>query len=269
MLTKDLYQNNSGKTLRMAQLDHALIDVNFFSKPKIKGLRYKHGELAALYLVKIILELSGATQATISQEAALATAQETGIAEDKAEDILAYCIDNGILEVAGSGITQQRVVEDQQSLFEKREATRLRVNKKRIGNALQSRTSDTDTVTDPDLDLDLKEDRVVLEIDEISLEQLKCANGPELVQRAVELAEAHINSKKGTPEFHSLKAAARNGAAYLGSWALSKARIQLANEAAASDRQKKKPPDFEAQKQERKQRELDAARKRDLEKGNK
>ncbi len=280
MLTNETYTKAQDQSAPAAQLKHILLDVDFFDKPKVKGLLYKFGHSSGLFLIRLYMALARATGATISQEAAQAIAYEMRI-DDRADDILGYCIDNQLIELCENGFTQDRVKADQIALQAKRTRVSTYVTKHR-SNRLQNRLHDAhestypDTVYVSDLDnINIQEggagetppapDLIKLEIDEISLEQLKCTHGPEVVERAILLAESHVNAARGTPDFDGLKRKARNGAHYLGSWALSAARQQLAKEAAAQNQLSKKPPDFETQKEQRKKRELEHAHKKDEE----
>jgi len=106
-----------------AQLDHALLDVHMWSKPKLKTLRLKFGQLARLWYSDITLDLSAATNAEIDEELALALAEELGIEDPVA--LLSYCLEKGLLFSPSPGrISSVRVVEDQEKLAEQREKWR-------------------------------------------------------------------------------------------------------------------------------------------------
>jgi hypothetical protein len=99
-------------------------------------------------------------------------------------------------------------------------------------------------------------DEKLLRFSEIDYEQLCVANGQSVVNLAISLAEAHIARKKGTPEYTALKDQARNGPAFIRSWALSKARIQLDEEEAAAARKTRAiapPRDFEEERKRKRE----------------
>lgn len=103
-----------------AQLDHLLLDADFFDKPKAKALLHRFGPVAQLFLVRLYLSLSRATNAEISKDAALGIAWEVRL-EGQAEEILAYLVQEGMLQITeGGDFTAQRVVEDQEKLAEAR-----------------------------------------------------------------------------------------------------------------------------------------------------
>lgn len=106
-----------------AQLDHVLLDVDFFDKPKARALLFKFGPLAQLYLIKLYAALSRATNAIISQDAALGIAWELRI-ESGALEILDFCISEEMLERVEGGISSARVAEDQEKLANARERWR-------------------------------------------------------------------------------------------------------------------------------------------------
>lgn len=108
------------KPKERAQLSHALIDVDFFDKPKIKALNYKYGQLASLLLIRILMSLSRATDAEIDLDAARCIGHEVGLG-DKTDEVLDYLFSHGLLtHVGNTGVTQERVIADQESCASKR-----------------------------------------------------------------------------------------------------------------------------------------------------
>ena len=77
------------------QLKHMLIDVDFAAKPKIKAMRAKFGQLARLWLIDVLCDLSRATNAEIERWAAIAIAQDLGITNG--DELIDYCVERGIL----------------------------------------------------------------------------------------------------------------------------------------------------------------------------
>jgi len=159
----------------MAQLDYALIDVDFFDKPKVKGLIFRHGNDGALFLLRCILLLSRSTDGECSQDALYGLGYEMRLSGDEVTCILEYCVEHGMLAQLGDIYQNSRVLQDQKKLETKRERTKNRVERYReksnadvtryssvtndSGNALQTRYPVTVTVTDPVtvFDINIKE----------------------------------------------------------------------------------------------------------------
>ena len=102
-----------------AQLDHALIHVDFTDKPKIKSLLGEFGEYgihAQFFVIKMILALSRATNAEMTISAAKGIAWELRI-ESKADAIIEYCFKEGIFfRVGEDKLSNDMVAEDQEKL---------------------------------------------------------------------------------------------------------------------------------------------------------
>lgn len=147
------------------QLKHLLLDVDFFDKPTVRALVYKHGHLAALTYMRWLMLMSRASNAFVTRDALFSIAREVlaGVSVTVAtpENVLAYCLKTGMIEQCGDDeYTNDRVVKDQESCADKREKSISRVEKHREKkrdecNALQTRTPDpaTDTVLDPNSSL--------------------------------------------------------------------------------------------------------------------
>lgn len=107
-----------------AQLDHVLLDVGFFVDDKIVELEEEYGELAQLFLVKVLAMMSAATNGEISFAAARGVRGRT-IEKDKAQEILEFCVKRGILSQTTEGLlTNSRVQKDQESLAKQRKKWR-------------------------------------------------------------------------------------------------------------------------------------------------
>lgn len=150
------------------QLRHALIDVNFASKPKVQALRAEHGPLAELLLVRLICVLSAATDGIARKSVAYVQGHDIGLDRVKVDEILGYLASEQMLTVLGDSMTQERVVEDQRKLAERRasaaqrqQAWRDKRVTSRVTNAFSGRdvtvSPVTDTDTDIGSDLDLKD----------------------------------------------------------------------------------------------------------------
>lgn len=150
------------------QLRHALIDVNFASKPKVQALRAEHGPLAELLLIRLICVLSAATDGIARKSVAYVQGHDIGLDRAKVDEILSYLAFEQMLTILGDSMTQERVVEDQKRLAEKRAQAAQRQQAwrdKRVTSRVTNAFSESDvtvspvTDTDTDLgsDLDLKD----------------------------------------------------------------------------------------------------------------
>lgn len=115
----------------MAQVTYIRFDVDFFDKPKIKGLAYRCGQEAVLLLVRLLCAMGRATNGEISRDAWEAIGAENGLNQEKTLSCITYMIDQGILGGTLESLTNERVKQDQSALEKKREATRERVAKNR------------------------------------------------------------------------------------------------------------------------------------------
>jgi hypothetical protein len=111
----------------MAQLEYIRLDTDFFDKPKIKGLVYRHGHESVGFLLRLLCSMGRATEGFIGRDAWEAIGIESGIDPDRAEKLVAYCLDQGILDGDLSAISNSRVHADQDALDKKRGAARERV----------------------------------------------------------------------------------------------------------------------------------------------
>lgn len=127
-------QNNipTQQSKKRVQLKHALFDINFFAKETIAELGEDKGELAQLYLIKILMMMSGATDAEISRSAALSL--RGSLSKEAAIDILDYCTDpiRSILYITRPGfLSNSRVEADQESIAAKQDKWRTEKRKAR------------------------------------------------------------------------------------------------------------------------------------------
>ena len=152
----------------MAQLDHLLLDVDFFSKPKICSLKRRFGPLAQFWLIKIYCQMSRATNALIDEDVLFYEAEELGINE--ARELIEYSLSSGLIAKEGDLYTNSRVAKDQKALATKRKNKKEINERYRAGiskqthdnhediletsqNNLRDVSPDTDTVTVTDTDL--------------------------------------------------------------------------------------------------------------------
>ena len=114
---------SSNQSKKRAQLSHVLIDVDFFDKPKIRSLEMWFGPLGTLLLVRLLGDISRATNAEIDDECFEFHAKHIGFA--LGSEFLDYCIDREILSRTSLNcISNSRVIEDQEKLAEQQDKWR-------------------------------------------------------------------------------------------------------------------------------------------------
>ncbi len=124
MSTHDQNSTSHKQSNKRAQLDHLLLDADFFDKPKPRALIFKFGPIAQLYLIRLYAALSRATNAEISLDAALGVAWELRI-EEQATAIINFCLEQEMLIKTQSGLlSSKRVADDQERLYQTREKWR-------------------------------------------------------------------------------------------------------------------------------------------------
>lgn len=159
------------------QLDYALLDVDFFDKPKTVALMGRFGHISALYLIQVILTLSKATDAVMDVYAAYGLGSRYGISIELSKEIIAYCVKENMLSLQGETLTQQRVAEDQERLAEKRRKDAEYQKQRRQGKRRDDVENDQAPVpvTVTDTDINKKYGVAIgngLVVDEISYESL-------------------------------------------------------------------------------------------------
>lgn len=142
---------------KRVQLKHILLDVDFFEKPKVLALEYKHTAIAVLVYVKWLTLMSRATNGVVSRESLFGIAKEyfrnLGTLVATPESVLKTCIDTGMIVELDGGYSNERVLKDQEACALKRSESSERQKKYReraqhTSNALQTRLPVTETVTD-------------------------------------------------------------------------------------------------------------------------
>lgn len=151
MLSTNENTTTAQQSKKRVQLKHVLLDVDFYDKPKIRALSFKHKKISAGWLSHCYMQMSRASDAVVDRDCLEALAVEWGI--PNFDEVLQYCIANKLIHQSGSGYSNTRVEEDQEACAEKREeslkrAARFRDRQRSVTNALRTRTPDTDTVTD-------------------------------------------------------------------------------------------------------------------------
>lgn len=217
-------QTENSTSEETVQLKHILLDVDFYDKPKVKALAYKHGQLAVHLYVRWLTLMSRASNALVTRDALGAIAHEVGFHEEAFSEILTYCINTGMLfESEDKEISNSRVLQDQLSCAVKRKEAKERQSKyrenKRVTNALPTRFPVSVSVPvskDPDPNkikvLDF------LYFDEISIDTWKAKLGIKQFERACEKLNGWIGQSQGTPEFQSRKTTGENASFALQNW---------------------------------------------------
>lgn len=113
-----------------AQLDHMLIDVDFFSNPKICALHRRFADAGILALLQIYGAMSRATNATIDEDALMYIVDTARGVED-CKNFIPYCLERGLIVQEGSGYSNSRVIADQERLYVQQEKWRDRKRKQR------------------------------------------------------------------------------------------------------------------------------------------
>ncbi len=107
--------------MKRDQLDYVQLDIDFLNKPKIKALGFKFGALAQLLVISALLDMGGATNGEIDDDAFNALASIYGFDPQKSIEILNYLLETKILFRADSKkITNSRIIEAQQEVADKR-----------------------------------------------------------------------------------------------------------------------------------------------------
>jgi len=136
------------------QLSHLLIDVDFFDKPTVRALEFKHGKLAALLYVRWLMLMSRASNALVTRDSLQSLGEFVLDDPSKFDEVLSYCLKTRMLtNVKDDLFTNERVIKDQESCALKREQATQRQKKYREkmdqnSNALVTRLPDTDTDTE-------------------------------------------------------------------------------------------------------------------------
>ena len=113
-----------------AQLDHVLLDVDFFNNPKIRAFKGKFGHISQLCLIDAYTAMSRATNAIIDGDCVIAILSDYQLKWDFWE----HCLDKGLVKIEGQGYSNSRVIQDQEKLGKSQDKWRL-ANGKRKGDS--------------------------------------------------------------------------------------------------------------------------------------
>lgn len=98
-----------------AQLKHVLLDVDFFTNPKIRAMQRRYNVFATLGLIEVYMAMSMATNAVIDNDALLAIFEDQGA--DDPQGLIDYLLTNGLIIKELNGFSNSRVIKDQESLY--------------------------------------------------------------------------------------------------------------------------------------------------------
>lgn len=148
---QDTTPGSSSQRKNRVQLDHVLIDVDFFDKPKIKAIDFKFGPLASTLLVRLYCDMSRATDAEIPVDCANAIAE--AIRFEKFDEFLTYCITFDIIRYGSSKLflTNSRILSDQENVAEKQDKWRTKRRQQRDRSETDRSALNSEIVNTEDL----------------------------------------------------------------------------------------------------------------------
>lgn len=111
-----------------AQLDHVLLDVDFFNNPKIRALKGKFGHISQLCLIDAYTAMSRATNAIIDGDCVMAILSDYQLKWDFWE----HCLDKGLVKIEGQGYSNSRVIADQERLGKSQDKWRVANGKRKV-----------------------------------------------------------------------------------------------------------------------------------------
>lgn len=153
-------ENNTNP--KRVQLDHLLLDVDFFHKPTVKEFRLEFGYAAACWLIELYCLMSRATEGCISRRLAVGTADDMRLENGNA--MIDYCLANGLLHLEDDQLTNSRVIKDQEQCAKKRARWRKAKSKDEESSEDSARnvarnkrdSVNTEDLNTEDLNIDIK-----------------------------------------------------------------------------------------------------------------
>lgn len=249
-------------TASQCKISTTIWDLDWLNEPEIRLLA-KRFPMAGPFVYQAICCEIGTKGGFLRKDLLEAIADQTTASLEAVSKIVEYCANLDILQVTEHGITSRRM----QREIEK--TLRMKLSKKLkgdpilifpwssafdLGSTLPDLGSET---SDPSKERrgeersgEVKERKGegeqsgYLVMDPIALEQLKVSQGAEVVARAIQLAEAHIEKQRhiASSDYKRLVQEAKSGIAFLKTASLSIARQQLDNEAASASRKSRASP---------------------------
>jgi len=231
------------------KLKRAYINVGYPRHADILSLTHRFKIQGKCASYDLILAMSEASGGIIDKDAFLYTCKLNEVEDPEA--YLTYCIQKGIFKEVEGGYTNSFVEKDQENYAKKLEEDKERKQRKNGNKSDSDRTpygneTESDRNLDIDNDIDLNKNNncvqvgefKLLHFDQITWEALQLQHQKPVLDRAIQLAEAHIEKQKtkDPQRYRELKKEAESGKAYLLSWPISKAYEQLAGEKAANNR---------------------------------
>ncbi len=110
---------------KRVSLKHALIVVDYYTDPLIRGLNFRYGAIAELLLVRLTCCISKSPASAIDRDTAYSVASDLGL-RDQAIEIVQYMIDKGILLIQDDFISKPSVIKDSEKLAKVQEDHRER-----------------------------------------------------------------------------------------------------------------------------------------------
>lgn len=139
-----------------AQLDHLLLDVDFFNKPTIIDFQYEHGSSAVLWLIQVYCQMSRATNGCIKKSVLRKLGDDLKITS--LEEVIDYASKNNLICNFNDGrhihedlYTNARVQQDQASLARKKASKAEANTKYKLRDNLKSSPSELQVVLKDDL----------------------------------------------------------------------------------------------------------------------
>lgn len=113
---------------KRAKLSKVQFDIGFFKKSTIRAIRFRFGDVGLLLYMALLLEMGGAENAEIDEDAARETASGYGFPVEKTDEFLRYCLERGSLSQGSRSflLTNSRVIADQVAVAKKQEQWRNR-----------------------------------------------------------------------------------------------------------------------------------------------
>lgn len=259
------------------KLKRAYINVGYPRHADILSLTNRFGISGKCASYDLILAMSEASKGVIDEDAFYYTCKINEVKDPEA--YLTYCISKGIFIKVDGGYSNAMVVKDQENyakVIEKdkeRKAVRSRseseLDRNQSGKNLESgRKLDIDYDYENDLNLNKKEvvelpqnplahtppeyfnkpdpnfhwgPRKIIRFSSIDWELFRSQNPPDIVDMAIELAEAHVEKLELSDpgEYSNQKKRALKGFAYCSSWPKAEAHKRCAEKKTADNRVKK------------------------------
>jgi hypothetical protein len=237
------------------KLPAILIKSDFFLKPRNRKWLAEQGAEALVVLLAFWAASSQEKNCKLKKSEILFVNFPIQVSDERVFEILGSAVAVGLLEEDEENFFNSQIVKDNESFLAKSEnyskghqkrgrnqdkttedsssiQDKSKINSSQIQD--ESIINHSVYVYDSDSDSDLaykKWSGRFARLDEITAEQYATTNSSTIVRRAIEILDGWVLSAETNPqEFQIRKEKAKNAAGQLQSWALSKARVQIADE---------------------------------------